>query len=201
MRQVESTGRLRVTALCKWWGSREQALAWTKQGFEWVGTPVNLVAHWVRLSKVESFFGKKPPTGPVFLLNPLKLQSVHFKSRTDFFPVFQLSMNPAQPFLQDEEDYIIMITLTFIPAELFEKWLGAMTQRSLKTALICSSVQVKKILSMEHYFTLSFPCNRIANQDLNWGFKPEVQHFDLFWALVTLKKVYGMPKVRRATIK
>lgn len=116
------------------------------------------------------------------------LQSVHFKSRTDFFPVFQLSMNPAQPFPQDEEDYMIMITLAFTPTELFEKWLGAMKQRSLKTSLICSSVQVKKILSMEHYFTLSFPCNRIAKQDLNWGFKPKDQHFDLLLALVTLKK-------------
>lgn len=151
MRQVESTGRLRVTALCKWWGSREQALAWTKHGFEWVGTPVNLVAHWVRLSKVESFFGKKPPTGPVFLLNPLKLQSVHFKSRTDFFPVFQLSMNPAQPFLQDEEDYIIMITLTFIPAELFEKWLGAEKSQDRSYLFICPSKKDTKYGTLLHF--------------------------------------------------
>lgn len=100
------------------------------------------------------------------------LQSVHFKSRTDFFSVFQLSMNPAQPFPQDEEDYTIMITLTFTPSKLFVKRLGAMKQKSLNTSLICPSVQVKEILSMEHYFTLrNFPCNRIANQDLNWGFK------------------------------
>lgn len=60
------------SALCKWWGSRGQALAWTKQEFEWIGTQVNLVAHWVRLSnKLKASLAKSHPLVLFFSLTHL----------------------------------------------------------------------------------------------------------------------------------
>lgn len=86
VRQVETTGRVRVTALCKWCGSREQALAWTKQEFEWVRTPVTLVAHWVRLSKkLKASLAKSHPLVLFFSLTHLCCSLFILKAGQIFF--------------------------------------------------------------------------------------------------------------------